>query len=645
MPSLVRVIGLCVSGAVAVLDGVPVGRAVAVRSTVAVSAVAVTVGPVPAHEAARGHRPEPGASQEKTEEIRIHGASTPPVAGTGTGSGGFNISKNGSARARKTAPALVLLRAGEAPRFAAIAALRIVWRKTLSANHFPRTTSSVFRTLLVANRGEIALRVIRACRELGVRSVAVYSDADRLSPHVLEADEAHRIGPAEASASYLSIERLLDVARRSRAEAVHPGYGFLAEREPFARAVEDAGLVFVGPRPATIAAMGDKTEARRRMAAAGVPIVPGLTEPVGGADDAARAADEIGYPVLVKAAACGGGKGMRVVREAGELARAFESAAREALAAFGDGSVYLERYLDHPRHIEIQVLGDAHGNVVHLGERECSVQRRHQKLIEEAPSPVLTAAQREAMGGAAVRAAEAVEYRGAGTCEFLWQDGEFFFLEMNTRIQVEHPVTELVTGLDLVQWQLRVAAGERLPFAQADIALEGHALECRITAEDPARGFLPATGRVRRLELPQGPGVRWDGGIAEGFEVGLHYDPLLAKLIVHAPDRAAAIARMARALDELVVDGVDTSAGWHRRVMDEPDFQAGRLTIRYVEDHPDLARETPDEALVHAAAVAAALLEEERRQRRAVRRIGAPGAGRSAWSGALPEPFDPRRPR
>ena len=496
----------------------------------------------------------------------------------------------------------------------------------------------MFRTLLVANRGEIALRVIRACRELGVHSVAVYSEADRLSPHVLEADAAELLGPAPAFESYLRIDRILEAARRAGAEAVHPGYGFLAERESFARAVENAGLTFVGPRPETIAAMGDKTEARRRMAAAEVLIVPGLTEPVADAGAAARAADELGYPLLLKAAAGGGGKGMRVVREPAELARSFEAAGREALAAFGDGAVYLERYLDRPRHVEIQVFGDAHGRIVHLGERECSVQRRHQKLIEEAPSPVLSPEQREIMGAAAVRAAQAVAYRGAGTCEFLWQDGAFYFLEMNTRIQVEHPVTELVTGVDLVQWQLRVAAGEALPFRQEDLALTGHALECRITAEDPARGFLPSTGRVRRLEIPQGPGVRWDGGIAEGFEVGLHYDPLLAKLIVHAPDRDSTVARMARALDELVVDGVDTSASWHRRVMDEPDFRAGRLTIRYVEDHPELAAEAADPALVRAAAVAAALLEEEDRTRRRTPRLGARDAALSPWRAALPTP-------
>ena len=501
----------------------------------------------------------------------------------------------------------------------------------------------MFRTLLVANRGEIALRVIRACRELGVRTVAVYSEPDRLSPHVLEADEAHLLGAAPASESYLSVDRILDAARRSGADAIHPGYGFLAERELFARAVEEAGIIFVGPHPWTIAAMGDKTEARRRMAEAGVPIVPGLTERLEDAAAAEREAQEIGYPLLMKASAGGGGKGMRVVREPGELTRAFEAASRETKAVFGDGSVYLERYLDHPRHIEIQVLGDAHGSVVHLGERECSIQRRHQKLIEEAPAPMLTPAEREAMGAAAVRAAEAVAYRGAGTCEFLWQDGEFFFLEMNTRIQVEHPVTELVTGIDLVHWQLRVAAGEPLPFTQDQVSLAGHAIECRITAEDPAHGFLPSTGRVRRLEIPQGPGVRWDGGIVEGFEVGLHYDPLLAKLIVHAPDRGTAVARMARALDELVLDGVDTSAPWHRRVMDDPDFRAGHLSIRYVDDHAELAHELPEESVVRAAAVAAALLEDEDRRRHSVPRVDVGGSPLPAWRASSLRPDHPPR--
>jgi acetyl-CoA carboxylase, biotin carboxylase subunit len=485
----------------------------------------------------------------------------------------------------------------------------------------------LFRKLLIANRGEIALRIIRACRELGVRSVAVYSEADRRSPHVLEADEAYLLGPAPSSESYLRIDRLLDAARASRAEAVHPGYGFLSEREVFARAVEEAGLTFVGPAPATIAAMGDKTEARRRMKEAGVPIVPGLVQPIADPEAGIQAAREIGYPVLLKAAAGGGGKGMRVIASEADLARSFEAASREALAAFGDGSVYLERYLARPRHIEIQVFGDKQGRIVHLGERECSIQRRHQKLVEEAPSPVLTPAEREAMGSAAVRAAAAVDYVGAGTCEFLYQDGEFFFLEMNTRIQVEHPVTELVTGLDLVQWQIRVAAGEPLSFTQQDVRLTGHAIECRITSEDPSRGFLPSTGRIDRLEIPSGPGVRWDGGIATGFQVGLHYDPLLAKLIVHAPTRALAIARMARALDEMVLTGVDTSIPYHQRVMRERDFQAGELSIRYVEEHPDLAAPGTDAAELEAAAVAAALLEESSR-RQPFAPVGTPsGAG------------------
>lgn len=487
-------------------------------------------------------------------------------------------------------------------------------------------------SLLIANRGEIAVRIIRAARELGVRTIAVYSEPDRLAPHVLEADEAYLLGPAPASESYLSVDRILDVARASGAEAIHPGYGFLAERAHFAQAVADAGLVFVGPTAATIAAMGDKTEARRRMREAGVPIVPGLVDPVDDADAALAAAVEIGFPVLIKAAAGGGGKGMRVVSTPEEVPKAFEAARREALAAFGDGSVYLERYLDRPRHVEIQVLGDSHGHVIHLGERECSIQRRHQKLVEEAPSPVLTDDVRRAMGEAAVRAAQAVEYTSAGTVEFLYQDGDFFFLEMNTRLQVEHPVTELVTGIDIVAWQLRIASGEALPFGQDDVRFSGHAIECRITSEDPDRGFLPSTGTVTHLILPSGPGVRWDGGIQEGFEVSLHYDPLLAKLIVHAPSREAAIRRMARALDELVVAGVDTSASFHRKVMDEPDFKAGNFTIRYVEEHPELLNGDADEAQRRAAAVATALLEEERRMRHRTTRIDGPAdAGLSSW--------------
>ncbi len=493
----------------------------------------------------------------------------------------------------------------------------------------------MIRSLLIANRGEIAVRIIRAAREMGVRTVAVYSEPDRLAPHVLEADEAYPIGPAASAESYLRIDKLLEVAERSGAEAIHPGYGFLAERAPFAQAVADAGLIFVGPKADTIAAMGDKTEARQRMQAAGVPIVPGLVDPLEDAAEAAREAEAIGFPVLLKAAAGGGGKGMRVVEKPEELERAFDAARREAQAAFGDGSVYLERYLGRPRHVEVQVLGDQHGNVIHLGERECSIQRRHQKLVEEAPSAVLTPEERAAMGDAAVKAAQAVDYEGAGTVEFLYQDGEFFFLEMNTRLQVEHPVTELVTGLDLVQWQLRVASGEALPLTQAELRLEGHAIECRITSEDPEQGFLPSTGTVTHLELPTGPGVRWDGGIREGFEVSLHYDPLLGKLVTWAPTREEAIDRMARALDELVVVGVETSAPFHRRVMKEADFRAGDLSIRYLEEHPELVDAGSDREALRAAAVAAALLEEEDRQRHRSARIetssGQPAGALPAW--------------
>ena len=490
----------------------------------------------------------------------------------------------------------------------------------------------MIRCLLVANRGEIAVRIIRAARERGIRTVAVYSEPDRLAPHVFAADEAYLIGGAQSSDSYLRADRLIEAALSAGADAVHPGYGFLAERAEFAAEVEAAGLVFVGPSPETISAMGDKTEARRRMAEAGVPIVPGLTDGVANADEALKAAREIGFPVLLKAAAGGGGKGMRVVTEPDELARGFEAAQREAMSAFADDTVYVEKYLKRPRHVEIQVLGDQHGNIVHLGERECSIQRRHQKLIEEAPSPVLSPEERAAMGEAAVMAALAVDYRGAGTVEFLYQEGAFFFLEMNTRLQVEHPVTELVTGIDLVEWQLRVASGESLAFEQRDITMTGHAIECRITSEDPFDGFLPSTGLVTHLTVPAGSGVRWDAGIQEGFEVSLHYDPLLAKLIVHGSDRAGAIARMERALDELVITGVTSSAEFHRRVMGEADFQAGELSIQYLEEHAALLEPIAAETELRAAAVAAALLEEEDRRRHRLLRIRPPpSAAMSAW--------------
>jgi acetyl-CoA carboxylase biotin carboxylase subunit len=501
----------------------------------------------------------------------------------------------------------------------------------------------VFDCVLVANRGEIAVRIIRACRELGIRSVAVFSEADRRSLHVLEADEAYCVGPAPSTESYLRIETLLEVAKKAGAEAVHPGYGFLAERAPFSRAVSEAGLTFIGPSPETIEAMGDKTEARRRMDAAGVPIVPGVTEAIKDSTEAQAVAESIGYPVLLKASAGGGGKGMRVVTVPDELSRAFDAASREAEAAFGDGSVYLERFLERPRHIEIQIMGDRFGNVVHFGERECSIQRRHQKLIEEAPSPVVTPELRARMGEAAVQAARAVNYLGAGTVEFLFKEGEFFFLEMNTRLQVEHPVTELVYGTDLVELQMRVAAGEAMELDQADIQPSGHSIECRITSENPLQGFLPSTGRVDYIRLPAGPGVRWDGGIIDGFEVGLHYDPLLGKLIVHAPTRPSAIRRMTRALDEMVIRGVDTCIPFHRRVMEEPDFGSGDFSIEYLEDHPGLMDGDEEESLLRAAAATAALLKERERHRLRVDGRGdGEGGSFSSWRMAG-RPYSGRR--
>jgi acetyl-CoA carboxylase, biotin carboxylase subunit len=493
--------------------------------------------------------------------------------------------------------------------------------------------SSGFDKVLVANRGEIALRIIRACRELGLRSVAVYSDADARAVHVREADEAVHIGPAPSSQSYLVGDRIIDAARRTGAGAVHPGYGFLSEREWFARAVRDAGLVFVGPPAEAIAAMGSKTAARKLAISAGTPVVPGTTESLGSVSEAERIAGEFGYPVLLKAAAGGGGKGMRVVRERGELAAALESARREAKNAFGDDAVYVEKYIEQPRHVEIQVLGDAHGAMLHLGERECSVQRRHQKMIEEAPSVAVTPELRASMGSAAVAAAKAAGYVNAGTCEFLLgKDGQFYFLEMNTRIQVEHPVTELVTGIDLVQWQLRIAAGERLPWTQSEIAPRGWAIECRITSEDPANGFLPSTGTVSYLHLPAGPGVRWDGGIEAGSEIGLFYDPMIGKLIVSAPTRDAAVERMRRALLELTIAGIETSRDFHLRVMESPDFRAGAIDIQWLERKlPELVQAEAPESARRLAAIAAALLAD--RDRKAPRRVSVEsnGGGDDAW--------------
>ena len=493
------------------------------------------------------------------------------------------------------------------------------------------------RRVLVANRGEIALRIIRACRDEGLETVAVYSDADAQAPFVRAADQAIRIGPASPAESYLRIDALLDAASKSGADAVHPGYGFLSERAAFAQAVVDAGLIFIGPPASAITAMGDKTSARRLMAAAGVPIVPGSTSALTDPVEAARVALEIGYPVLVKAAAGGGGKGMRVVREPDQLAAALQTASSEAAKSFGDGSVYLEKYIELPRHVEIQILAD-HQRTIHIGERECSIQRRHQKLLEEAPSIAVDPALRERMGAAAVAAGAAVGYRGAGTCEFLLAaNGEFYFLEMNTRIQVEHPVTEEVYGVDLVREQLRIARGLPMSIPEGPLAPRGWAIECRITSEDPANGLLPSAGTIRWMRAPAGPGVRWESGVESGSEVTLYYDSMLAKLIVHAPDRPRAIEVMQRALRELTVVGVATNVPFHRQLLADPDFIRGAIDIQFLERRPDLLATTDDEATVLRIAVAAALLADERRMSRRVSM--APGsvaalASASGWTQA-----------
>jgi acetyl-CoA carboxylase biotin carboxylase subunit len=467
----------------------------------------------------------------------------------------------------------------------------------------------MLRKVLIANRGEIAVRVIRACHELGIATVAVFSDADRAALHVSHADEAYHLGPAPATESYLNIPKVLDVARRSGAQAIHPGYGFLSENSRFARACAEAGVKFIGPSAEAMELMGSKTRARQAMQAAGVPVVPGSAKGLS-LDEARELATQIGYPVMIKAAAGGGGKGMRLVRTASEIKSAFETAQSEALRAFNDGELYLEKLIENPRHIEIQILADEHGNVVHLGERECSLQRRHQKVVEEAPSAVVDEELRRRMGTVAVQAARSAGYSSAGTVEFLVDSARnFFFLEMNTRLQVEHPVTELVTGLDLVHLQLRIAAGEKLAFRQEGVALRGHAIECRIYAEDPENNFFPSPGRITHLMQPSGPGVREDSGVYEGWTVPLDYDPMLSKLIVHAPDRASALARMRRALDEYFVGGIKTNLPLFRRVLGHPDFVAARIDTGFLDRllaAPVPAAESAD-ALADVAAISAAL--------------------------------------
>jgi acetyl-CoA/propionyl-CoA carboxylase, biotin carboxylase, biotin carboxyl carrier protein len=443
---------------------------------------------------------------------------------------------------------------------------------------------ALFRKILVANRGEIAVRVCRTLRELEIGSVAVYSEADRGSLHAAFADEAYLVGPGTPAESYLDQERILDAATRSGAEAVHPGYGFLAENAEFARAVEAAGLVWIGPPAEAMELMGSKVAARQTMAAAGVPIVPGSTEPVESAADVRRLGDEIGWPIAIKASAGGGGKGLKVVGSADEVERAFEAARREGQAYFSDSAVYVERYLDDPRHVEVQVLADKQGSVIHLGERDCTIQRRHQKLVEETPSPAVDVELRAEIGRIAVEAARAVGYRSAGTIEgLLSRDGEYFFLEMNTRLQVEHTVTELVTGLDLVREQVLIAAGERLSLSQEEVRLNGHAIECRINAEDPSTGFLPTPGRITGYREPAGPGVRVDSGVTEGSEVVGLYDPLIAKLCVHGVDREHATRRMLRALGEYQIDGVSTLVGFHRALLRQPCFAAGQTCHGIIE--------------------------------------------------------------
>src|ERR1700694_2493407 len=441
------------------------------------------------------------------------------------------------------------------------------------------------RKILIANRGEIAVRILRACRELGIRSAAVFSDVDRKSLHVRLADEAYPIGPAPSRESYLRIDKLMDVARKAGCDAVHPGYGFLAENPAFAQACAENKITFIGPSPQAMENLGSKTAARQLAGQAGVPMVPGVQEPIERVEDAERIARELGYPMLLKAVAGGGGKGMRLVETADDLPGAWRDASSEALNAFGDSRVYLERYLERPRHIEIQIVGDSHGHIVYLGERECSVQRRHQKVIEESPSPVVKPELRRAMGEAAVRLAREAGYTNAGTVEFLVDASRnFYFLEVNTRLQVEHPVTEMVTGFDLVKLQIRIAAGEALPFAQEDVTLSGHAIECRLYAEDPDNNFFPSPGTILSLRTPSGPGIRLDDGVYEGFTVPTEYDPLLGKLIAWGSDRAESIARLQRALAEYAVTGIKTNAALFHSILRDPEFVRGEIFTRWLDE-------------------------------------------------------------
>jgi acetyl-CoA carboxylase, biotin carboxylase subunit len=491
----------------------------------------------------------------------------------------------------------------------------------------PTGLPSMFKKILIANRGEIAVRVIRACRELGITAVAVYSDVDRAALHVRNADEAYHIGPSAAMESYLNIQKILDVAKRCGADAIHPGYGFLSENTEFAQACADAQLKFIGPSAASIEMMGSKTRARQAMEKEGIPFVPGTSSGVDSVEQAGRVAAKIGYPVMLKAAAGGGGKGMRLVHTKEELGSALEGAQSEARRSFGDGEVYIEKALLNPRHIEMQVFADQHRNIVYLGERECSIQRRHQKVLEESPSPIVDSDMRRRMGEIAVRVARTGAYTNAGTVEFLVDENrDFYFLEMNTRLQVEHPVTELTTGLDLVHLQIRIAAGERLPFTQADISLRGHAIECRVYAEDPDNNYFPSPGTISLLLDPSGPGIRLDSGVYEGWTVPIDYDPLLAKLIGYGADRPQAVSRLARALNEYFVGGIKTNLPLLRRILAQPDFQAGDVDTGYVDRLPKSeAAEVKHEENI--AAIAAGLFATLERSSA----VANDGRGASTW--------------
>ncbi|QDG50666.1 acetyl-CoA carboxylase biotin carboxylase subunit [Persicimonas caeni] len=492
----------------------------------------------------------------------------------------------------------------------------------------------MFEKVLVANRGEIAVRVIRSLREMGIASVAVFSEADREALHVRLADEAYCVGPASSNESYLRIDKILEVVEKSGAQAIHPGYGFLSENADFARACDEAGVVFIGPKPYAIEAMGEKTRARTLMEKAGVPLVPGTEDAIEDAEEALEIAKEMGFPVLVKASAGGGGKGMRRVDRAEDFIASFEGARREALSAFGNGDVFVEKYVVNPKHVEIQVLADGHGNCVHLFERDCSVQRRHQKIIEETPCPVLEEATRKAMGEVAVKAAQAVDYIGAGTVEFLLDhEQNFYFLEMNTRLQVEHPITEMITGMDLVRWQVRIADGEELPFTQEDLKSSGHAIECRIYAEDPENNFMPAPGPISYLSGPDGPGVREDSGVYSGATVPVHYDPMISKLVVWGEDREHALGRMRRALSEYTVSGIITNIAFHQEVLGHPDFVEGAYDTEFV---PRMMkdRQKPAPAHTEVAELAAVLAAHRRDEAIAEAGGGAEGAKATQKAGS-----------